>query len=858
MRLFTINKWKWVAGVWLLAMAALVHAEDSIVLRAWGTPHPATGSQEAAVARLLIEEFTRRHPGVTPVAPAGLEIPGRSDVTTLMQIAGDVAPDVLYVNFRSSDTYIRNDILYPLDRYIETSLGLTLTNSHLLSTAAYVEALKESPLYEREVGGRVPPQLWPVIRRRCPHGADCPYVHAQDGAAAEEHYHVWAWPQGPLVIALFYRKDLFLEAGLPDRTPETMEEMLAWARVLTDPARNRYGLGLGTLGWDTLSFLYSHGGRVVEEDENGEWQCVFDTEEAVEAYLYVARLLMEPFVSQRGETLNGVAYTGFNKLSGDVQAAMFFTYIDQRFFAERDPAQYGFGPVPLGPDGVRGSEFNAMMTAIYAGIEDPAVRDAAWEYIRFFDGPDARRMRATFMVESGLGRFVQPALLREAGFEEYVRQVPAAWVSAFDQAMQGGIPEPYGQNCQMVYQYVSQAIDQIRVDNVVRDALRNGDLDSARARIAVILSERVAYSNEQMLNRLPEEERGKRRRVAYAVTGTIILLFVMLFRKVLKTFSADQRYAGSGRSGWNLKRYGWAYLLLVPAAGSIALWAYYPLARGTLMAFQSYGVRGISEWVGIDNFASVLFSGEFWHSMWISLKYAVLFGLFGFGAPIALALLLSEVPRGKMLYRLLYYLPAVLSGVTVIFLWRSFYGEYGLINTLLNHLAEWLQSWFGMTIGPFNTAWFRDPNWALISVLLPVIWVGMGPGCLIYLAALKTIPDEMYEAADLDGAGVFDKVRHIALPYIKSLVLINFIGVMVGTVKGGSEFVLAMTQGGPYTPYGQTEVIGLRIYWEAFGYLRFGTATAMAWVLGSMLIGFTVWQMQRLSRMEFRSAADKK
>ena len=74
-------------------------------------------------------------------------------------------------------------------------------------------------------------------------------------------------------------------------------------------------------------------------------------------------------------------------------------------------------------------------------------------------------------------------------------------------------------------------------------------------------------------------------------------------------------------------------------------------------------------------------------------------------------------------------------------------------------------------------------------------------------------------------------------------------------MKSGSEFILAMTGGGPYTPFGQTEVVGLHIFWEAFGYLRFGAATAMAWILGSLLIGFTVLQLQSLSRMEFKTAS---
>jgi ABC-type sugar transport system permease subunit len=77
---------------------------------------------------------------------------------------------------------------------------------------------------------------------------------------------------------------------------------------------------------------------------------------------------------------------------------------------------------------------------------------------------------------------------------------------------------------------------------------------------------------------------------------------------------------------------------------------------------------------------------------------------------------------------------------------------------------------------------------------------------------------------------------------------------MIGAMQNGGQFILAMTGGGPYTPYGRTEVVGLHIFWEAFMFLRFGPATAMAWVLGAMLIGFTVVQLQKLSRMEFRAA----
>jgi len=304
------------------------------------------------------------------------------------------------------------------------------------------------------------------------------------------------------------------------------------------------------------------------------------------------------------------------------------------------------------------------------------------------------------------------------------------------------------------------------------------------------------------------------------------------------------------------KRYRIAYLLMAPALASIALWMYWPLARGSVIAFQDYSVVGGSRWVGSQNFASVLFNEEFWYSLRLSIVYAILFICIGFWIPIVLALLLQEVPRGKTIFRTVFYLPAVLSGVVVIFLWKSFYSPDGLINQILN-VGVWLLNLLPhVRINEFNSSWLEKPGAALLCTLLPTIWVSMGPGCLIYLAALKTVPEELYEAADIDGAGIRRKIFNIALPSIRALIAINFIGAVIGAVRGASAFVLAMTGGGPFGEQGgATEVIGLKIFYTTFGQLQFGVGAAMAWVLGCMLIGFTVLQLQRLSRLEFRTAS---
>ncbi len=840
--------------VWLcvLLFAARLATAD-VTLRCWGVPDYSRTDVNTLAQLQILEAFQKKFPHIKPVTTAGLEIPGRTlDMVPLMQIAGDIAPEVMYVNFRKSDTYISNRFLYPLDKYIERTAGAEIAGGHLLSLPEYLARLRAAPHYEEELAERVPDQCWEVMRRRCPYGEACPYLKKWGEPPAAKHYHTWAFPQGPLVIALFYRRDYFHEAGLPDRPPDTMEEMLDWSRRLTNPGADRYGLmvDINSLSWATLSFLYSCDGRLVEQDAAGQWRCSFDSESAVEAYDFVARMFLEPFQNQHGR-FNNVVFLQSTPIGNEDKYAMIFGYLDSRFFAQYDPSQWGFGPVPKGPTGIRGSEFNAMMTGIYAGLEDDdAKRDAAWEYIRFYDGPEARKIRARVFVENGFGEYMRPATLIAAGYPEYARRIPKGWEQAYRVAMQNGVPEPYGKNCDLVYRYASQAIDQIRTDATVAKAIEQGDRRAAKARIREILQARVRSSNERMLHILTPEQRRARQTVAMIVAGVIAAVFALVFRKVRRVFTPEH---ANGR-GWQFSRYRWAYLLLLPALGTIALWAYYPLLRGSVMAFQDYNVRGFAKWVGIENIANVLFDDEFWFAMWVSVKYATLFMAFGFCAPIVLAFLLTEVPRGKLLYRSLYYLPAVLSGVVVIFLWKGFYGPQGMINQGLNFFIGLLNHLPQVRLPELRTNWLESPRFALFFCLLPIIWAGMGPGCLVYLAALKTIPDDLYEAADLDGAGALSKVFHISLPSIKSLITINFIGVMIGTIKGGGEFILAMTGGGPYTPYGQTEVVGLHIFWQAFGFLRFGAAVSMAWVLGSFLIGFTVLQLQRLSKMEFRTA----
>ena len=909
-----------------------------ITLRAFGVPTGAAISVETRVNAQVLRRFREKFPHIKPVSTVGFTFSSElAELVPLMQVAGDIPPDVMYVNFRQSHTYIASKLLHPLDEYLDELLGLDKDpERHKVELDEYLARITSAPRYERAVKDRVPRQCWQVMRRLCPYQTECPYCREWGLEATEKHYHVWSFPIGPLVMAMFYRKDLFTDAGLPHRVPKDWEELLAWGKILSNPQEKRYGMRVANsnLSYTWLNFAYAAGARAVElKPDTGQWEAVFDSDEAVDAVHFFARMKLEK-ITVGGRTFRGIVNTD-DQVTDDY-VAMFLSTLDDRFFQQNDPALYGFGPAPPGPSGLLGSTFNSRMLGIFAGLEgekNARKRRAAWEYIRFYDGEEARGIRTEVFVQAGYAQYVNPRLLRRYGYHEYARLVPKGWEESYNSALTHGVPEPYGKNCQLVFSQMDRPLGRVFQDPIIIEAIDCGDDETAKARIKLFLQEGVREANERMLGILEPQEARKRSMVALVVAVAIMLTFVAVFYRVFRIFTPPEaRVLG----GWQFGKYKWAYILMFPGIGTIALWAYWPLSRGMQMAFLDYNVRGFSTFTGMDNFATVLYDNQFWYSMWVSLKYAALFMLFGFGTPILLAFLLTEVPKGKILFRTIYYLPAVLTGVVVIFLWKNFYGPFGMINQVVNHgigvlnylipLLPALAWAIGLgTIGLLAAAallrfcavrlgnrpsedasrawrarmtraflavsacaitfagiytiavltrsaigfvyvvhetpleqiainWLTSARFALLFCLLPTIWAGMGPGCLIYLAALKTIPEDLYEAADIDGAGMWGKIAHIAIPSIKVLIVINFIGAFVGAVKGASSYILAMTAGGPYTPYGETEVVGLQIFYTAFMYLKFGLATAMAWVLGAFLIGFTVFQLQRLSKVEFRTA----
>jgi len=783
----------------LFAGPAWSAGQDTITLKVARLPLKENRDVTSRAEWAIVERFLELHPNIRLEVFRGMEVPGLPMVGPSMAMAGGVAPDVIYVNFRISDSYIQQQFLYPLDEYME-------------------QWAKEENLNER-----INPAVWPVIKRP-----------GRDGKT-----HVWSLPYTTYVMTLVYRKDLFRQAGLdPDRPPKDWNELYQYAKKLTIPEKGQYGMNLiggPAAGWYFINFLWSAGGDAVRQDKDGEWRACFNDAGAVEALRFYQKMTRAEW-TRNGKTQRGVVYrvsdeSDYTKWNLG-QLAMNLNYLSDELMANLDPNLVGVAPLPLGPTGKRGNELNCAMWGINSQTKDKRVRDAAWEYIKFWASDEAQRLRAKVYVENGYAKFIAPHYLRKFGYERYLREVPKGWEATLQEALKSGRPEPYGRNCEMIYAEMTPPLDAVAL--------------SDRTDYQELLDRAVQHANERMIGHLPPDVRAFRNRVATVIVLVVAVLFLFLLRLVFRSFSADvakqQLDAESARSRLlrHWKKTWPAYAILCPALISVFLWQYYPLARGSVMSFQDYRLIGPSKWVWLQNFSNVLFEPRFWRAMYNSGKYAALALGLGFGAPILLALMLHEVPRGKILFRTLYYLPAATTALVTMLLWKQFYdpGESGVLNQLLAALHLPAQTWL------------NNPHLAMISVIIPGIWAGMGPGCIIYLAALKSIPEEYYEAADLDGAGIWHKIRYITLPYLKPLIIINFVGAFIAAFRS-FDAVFAMTGGGPLLA---THVAGLEIWLNAFLYLNFGYAVSAAWILGSLLVGFTVWQLRILSRIQFKTA----
>lgn len=264
-----------------------------------------------------------------------------------------------------------------------------------------------------------------------------------------------------------------------------------------------------------------------------------------------------------------------------------------------------------------------------------------------------------------------------------------------------------------------------------------------------------------------------------------------------------------------------AVLFAIPIVVIFLYFTWGPIVRGVLLSMEKTNMVDPAQFVGLSNFSYVLQDPELPRAALNTAYFALLALLFGFPVPILLAIFINELRRYDWLYNMLAYLPAVVPPVAAILLWKFFYDPSagGIFNTLL--------SWIGL--GPFP--WLNSEGMAMPSIVIEATWAGAGSTAIIYLAALSTVRTELYEAAEMDGAGIWSRIWHITLPQLRGIILIMMLLQLIGTFQLFTEPYL-FTGGGPNNA---TQTIMLKIYNYAFVNGDYGAATALSVLLAIFL-----------------------
>ena len=785
-------------------------AQTPVTLRVGGAggfklPDKNATDPQGRASRAIVDAFERAHPNIHLESAQGLQIGGPgAESNLLLAFAGGTAPDVVYVNFRSSASYIQQGFLLPLD-----------------------DELKRDP----DVLARIQPTLLPILK---------------DAG----HGHIYSIPFLAAVQALYYRKDMFQSAGLdPDKPPRNWDEFYADAQALTDQPKGVWGFEFGTdsdaSAYWWINFLWQAGGEVIKRNPKGQWVAAFNTPAGVTALEFYKKLLTDPWKGKDGKTYVGVA-THSSTLGQDratSKVAMWFQYqsnviANQADATQINPSVVGIAPMPKGPTGITANEANAYMYGISSQIKDQRVRAAAWQFVKFMASDDADRIRTKSYVEAGLGNTVNPVALQKYGYEDYTSPQSKVWLKTNQALFTHGHPEPYGENMSQIYNLLGVPLGEIE---------QNPNADPT-----VLLDKAARAVDAKLTGYVAPRVMRVRRTLAWTVFTVLFVLTGVYLGwlgkrwRDAKEIQRKSRLYATRPSGLPLSVHLLIWLFMLPAVLSILVWRYYPLGRGLVMAFQEYHILGSSHFVGLDNFIDLFTADTFWYSVRNSFLYTGISLTLGFFLPLAVAFGLTEVPRGKILFRTLYYLPAITAPLAISFMWKWFEDgtPAGLFNSLLFSAAQT----FGLHPDPVK--WLDNPKIALLSVILPAVWASAGPGSLIYQAALRSIPDEMYEAADLDGAGIWTKIWRVTLPTLKPLIIINLVGAVIGSFQA-TDNILVMTGGGPLYA---TQTLGLEIWYNAFLFLKFGYATAAAWVMGALLIGFTMYQLRIMKDLRFAAA----
>jgi multiple sugar transport system permease protein len=266
---------------------------------------------------------------------------------------------------------------------------------------------------------------------------------------------------------------------------------------------------------------------------------------------------------------------------------------------------------------------------------------------------------------------------------------------------------------------------------------------------------------------------------------------------------------------------------LAPALAILSVFVIYPIISGGYLSLTSWNGFGTAqEFVGVANYRRMLSDADFWNSALVTVLYAAGVSILSIVSGLMIALLLDAPLRGLSIYRGIYFLPVVTSSVAAAIVWRYLLDPSGVVNRVLD------------AVGLPTINWLGNRWTALGALTLLTVWKNLGFNAILYLTALQALPVSLTEAAQLDGANLWQRIRRVTVPLVKPMTFFVVVQALITSFQS-FDLVYVLTGGGPM---GGTEVLGMLMYRFAFTLGQFGYGAAIAFATLALVLGVTIVQ----------------
>ena len=630
--------------------------------------------------------------------------------------------------------------------------------------------------------------------------------------------------------ALFYNKKLFREAGLdPNKPPKTWSELQSYAMKLTK--RGSKGL-LKQVGYaDFLNnppnfdlYLWQSGGELVSVDGK---RAIFNSSKGK----FVLQWMKSFIEKEAGSVTNLQTFTSnFKGATQDpfgqgvlaMRVDSPFRIPDlKKYFPKLD---YGVAPIPYSNE--QASEVVGNALVIPKGSKH---REAAWRFIKF-----ASSAQQVSKICQAAGRI--PARISAAHSKQYYGN---PMLHVFIDQIEHGKSIPIVAGWQEVSDTLARSMEQALKGKLSADKALNG---------AAASSDKILKKANEDMSAFPVVPWKTIGIAAAIVFACVVLCFVFYVRKKTENSSIERREA---------KEF---YLYALPWIIGFILFTFGATLASLVISFSKWDTLSAAHFIGIKNYIE-LFTDDprFYKSLWVTLYYAVFSIPLSIIGGLAISLLMNQKVFGIRLFRTIYYLPVVISGVATAVLWQYVFNpSNGILNKLLT-----LNVIPGISNGHFAfnpiwanpPGWLIDPKWSMPAFIIMGVW-GIGGAMIVYLAALQGVPEDLYEAAKLDGAGPWKSFVAVTLPMLTPAIFYQLIvGTMYSLQMFTQAYIMTNGNGGPED---STLFYALYLFKNAFEFMKMGYASAMAWILFIIVLIITAIHLKMSSRWVYYEGAKEK